>query len=171
MTVWTGKPRGSIPKRIGARMRRAFITGILVVTPLAGTVWILYSLFEKVDGLLGALITRFLGRPVPGLGLLLLLILVFAAGIFARNFVGRRLIRLGNRVLFRIPLFNRIYIALKQIFEVFLGERKTVFQRVVLFEYPRRGVYAIGFVTSESGGEIQERTARKMRRYSALSRM
>lgn len=162
MVRQTDNPRVPIPRRIGARFRRAFITGILVMTPLVGTIWILYGLFDKVDGLLGALITRFLGRPVPGLGLMLLVLLVFATGIFARNFIGRRMIRLSNRVLYRIPLFNRIYIALKQIFEVFLGERTTIFQRVVLFEYPRKGVYAIGFVTSESGGEIQQRTARTM---------
>jgi uncharacterized membrane protein len=156
------RPGTSIPKRIGARFRRAFITGVLVVTPLAGTVWILYSLFEKVDGLLGVLVVRLLGRPVPGLGVLLLLVIVVGAGIFARNFIGRRLIRWGNLILYRIPLFNRIYIALKQIFEVFLGERKTVFQRVVLFEYPRPGIHAIGFVTSRSSGEIQERTEQSL---------
>jgi uncharacterized membrane protein len=149
-------------KWIGARFRRTFLTGILVITPLAVTLWILYGVFVKADGLLGEVITQVLGRPVPGLGILLLVILVMVTGIFARNFVGRRLIRWGNLILYRIPLFNRIYIALKQIFEVFLGERKTVFQRVVLFEYPRPGIYAIGFVTSKSEGEIQLRTEQKV---------
>ncbi len=152
----------SIFNVIGIQFRKAFVTGILVITPLAITVWILYNLFEKIDGLLGAIVTRLLGRYIPGLGMLLLFFLVIGAGIFARNYIGRRLIRWGNLILFRIPLFNKIYIALRQIFEVFLGERKTIFQRVVLFQYPRPGIYAIGFVTSESGGEIMAKTETKM---------
>ncbi len=152
------KTKRSIFGFFGKKLRQSFITGLLVITPLVISMWILYNIFEKADGLLGAIITRVIGRHVPGLGVILLIILIIVAGIFARNYVGRKLINWGNLVLFRIPLFNKIYIALKQIFEVFLGERKTVFQRVVLFQYPRKGIYSVGFVTSESRGEIQTRT-------------
>jgi uncharacterized membrane protein len=158
MTDKDKKKKRSIFGFFGKKLRQSFITGLLVITPLVISLWILYNIFEKADGLLGAIITRVIGRNVPGLGVILLVILIIAAGIFARNYVGRILINWGNLVLFRIPLFNKIYIALKQIFEVFLGERKTIFQRVVLFQYPRKGIYSVGFVTSESRGEIQTRT-------------
>jgi uncharacterized membrane protein len=156
------RERGSILKYIGVKFRKAFFTGILVITPLAVTIWILANLFEKVDGLLGELIIRVLGRRIPGLGVLLLVILVIVVGVFARNYIGGKLIRWGNLLLFKIPLFNKIYIALKQIFEVFLGERNTIFQRVVLFQYPRLGIYSIGFVTSKGGGEVQANVDRKL---------
>jgi len=156
------KKRGSVLKYIGVKFRKAFITGILVITPLAVTVWILATLFEKLDGLLGALIIKILGRRIPGLGVLLLIVLVIVVGVFARNYIGGKFIRWGNLLLFKIPLFNKIYIALKQIFEVFLGERKTLFQRVVLFQYPRLGIYSIGFVTSPGDGEVQARIDRKL---------
>jgi uncharacterized membrane protein len=152
----------SILKYFGGKFRRALIAGILVITPLAVSLWILYNLFVKADNLLGVLITRLLGRQVPGLGILLLFFLTLSIGVFARNYVGKKLINWGNLILFRIPLFNKIYIALKQIFEVFLGERKTIFQRVVLFQYPRKGIYSIGFVTSDSEGEVQMKTEQKL---------
>ncbi len=158
MTGKGEKKKPSIFGFFGKKLRQSFITGLLVVTPLVISLWILYNIFEKADGLLGALITRLIGRYVPGLGIILLIIVIITAGIFARNYIGRKLINWGNLVLFRIPLFNKIYIALKQIFEVFLGERKTVFQRVVLFQYPRKGIYSLGFVTSESKGEVQDKT-------------
>jgi len=154
--------RGSILKYFGGKFKRSLITGILVITPLAVTLWILYNLFERADSLLGVLISRVLGKHVPGLGILLLIFLVLATGVLARNYIGKKLIGWGDLILFRIPLFNKIYIALRQIFEVFLGERKTVFQRVVLFQYPRKGIYSIGFVTSDSEGEIQVKTEQKI---------
>ncbi len=156
------KERRPIIRSLGVRFRRAFLTGILVVTPLAVTIWILASLFEKVDGLLGALIIRVLGQRIPGLGFLLLVVLIVVIGVFARNYIGGKFIRWGNLLLFKIPLFNKIYIALKQIFEVFLGERKTLFQRVVMFQYPRPGIYSIGFVTSPGEGEVQVKTGRRL---------
>jgi uncharacterized membrane protein len=150
--------RGSIRRYFGRKIRRSFVAGLLVVTPLAISLWILYNLFVKVDGVLGALISRVYGRHIPGLGFLLLVFLIIMTGALARNYVGRKLIHWGNLILFRIPLFNKIYIALKQILEVFLGERRAVFQRVVLFQYPRKGIYSLGFVTAEGKGEVQVKT-------------
>ncbi len=161
-TTDKGESRKSIFKVLGGKFRRAFITGILVVTPLAVSIWILVNLFMRADSVLGVLIARVMGKHVPGLGLLLLGIFVITAGVFARNYFGRKLISWGNLVLFKIPLFNKIYLALKQILEVFLGEKKTIFQRVVLFQYPRKGIFSLGFVTSESKGEVQTKTEQKL---------
>lgn len=128
--------------------RRRFITGLIVLLPTVLTGWILYQVFRSVDSILRPLVARYPFLDVPGLGLLAVLILVLAVGIFSANLIGRRIIRLLERALSRIPLVNRMYLTLKQMSEVFLREQRTAFRKAVMIEYPRRGVYSIGFVTS-----------------------
>jgi uncharacterized membrane protein len=131
------------------------LTGIIVLTPLALTVWIFYTLFVKLDGLLAVVIQRVVGRHIPGSGFIALIILILLAGTFARNFIGGKLISLGNLILVRIPIVSKIYTAIQQITQVFFGERKALFHQVVLFEYPRKGSYVLGFVTAMHSGEVE----------------
>ena len=99
---------------------------------------------------------------IPGIGFITLVLLVILTGMLTRNLIGKKLIEFGDRIMARIPIFNRIYTAVQQISQAFLTKKGTVFRKAVLVEYPRKGVYAIGFLTSESRGEVQERTETEM---------
>ncbi|MFQ6092358.1 MAG: DUF502 domain-containing protein [bacterium] len=145
------------------RLRTHFITGLVVLTPIVVTAYVFWQLFFKIDGLLSGLLTQWgffdlIGRRIPGIGLVTLVLLVILTGMLARNLVGKKLIEYGDRIMARIPIFNRIYVAVQQISQAFLTKKGTVFRKAVLVEYPRKGVYAIGFLTSETRGEVQERT-------------
>jgi len=145
------------------RLRTHFLTGLVVLTPIVVTAYVFWQLFSKIDGLLSGLLTEWgffelIGRRVPGIGFVTLVLLVIFTGMLTRNLIGKRLIALGDRIMIRIPIFNRIYTAVQQISQALLSEKGTMFRKAVLVEYPRKGVYAIGFLTSESRGEVQERT-------------
>jgi uncharacterized membrane protein len=95
-------------------------------------------------------------------GAFALIIFILFLGLIARNIVGRRLIALGERILARLPIISKIYTSAQQIGQAFLGERRTSFNRVVLFEYPRPGLYSFGLVSGEARGEIQGKTGEKV---------
>ena len=147
------------------RLRRDFVMGLLVTAPAGLTIYIFWQLFLRIDGILDGLFglwepLRVHGRPFPGLGFLALILVVVLTGVFARNYVGRGLLRVVDRLLSRIPLMNRIYLAIQQISQAFFSGKKVIFQRAVLIEYPRKNVYCIAFVTSEPQGEVQHKTAK-----------
>lgn len=149
-------PRGSFAKRF----RNYFATGLLVVVPISLTIFIITRLFEWIDGILRGAIF-YLGinvgdKPVPGVGFVTLVLLITLVGVLARNYIGRQIITLGDAIVARIPIINRIYLTLKQISQAFLGEQREVFKKVVLFEYPRRGIYSIGFFTQDTKGTVQD---------------
>jgi len=149
------------------RLRTHFLTGLVVLTPIVVTAYVFWHLFFKVDGLLSGLLTEWgffdlIGYRIPGIGFITLVLLIICIGMLTRNFVGKELIEISDRFMTRIPIFNRIYTAVQQISQAFLTEKGTVFRKAVLVEYPRKGVYAIGFLTSVSRGEVQERTAMDM---------
>ena len=147
------------------RLRTYFFTGILVTTPIALTIYIFWKLFKGLDSILidviNSLITPFGLKPyhghIPGLGIIVMVILVILAGALARNYVGNKLFKLGDWLVTRIPLISKIYIAIRQLFEAIFSERREVFKQAVLFEYPRKGSYSIGFITQDTRGEIQDR--------------
>ena len=147
------------------RLRRDFVTGLLVTAPAGLTIYIFWQLFLRIDGILDGFFglwepLRVHGRPFPGLGFVALIVVVVLTGMLARNYVGHGLLRAGDRLLSRIPLMNRIYLAIQQISQAVLSGKKVIFQRAVLIEYPRKNVYCIAFVTSEPRGEVQHQTAK-----------
>ena len=145
-------------------IKRSFIAGMLTLTPMALTVYVFYLLFHFLDGLLTNTIIRFVLNQVgmpnvkapPGLGLLLLLALLLIVGSFARNYIGKKLFNLGDHIVTKIPIINRIYIASRQLSEAFFSEKRETFKRAVLIQYPRKGVYSIAFFTQDTTGPIQE---------------
>lgn len=145
-------------------MRKTLVAGLLTVTPLALTVYVFYFLFHFFDGLLSNTVIRFVFDQLgmknvdapPGIGLLLLIALLFITGTFARNYVGKKMFDLGGHIVTKIPIINRIYIASRQLSEAFLSEKRETFKRAVLIEYPRKGVYSIGFFTQDTSGPIQD---------------
>ena len=147
------------------RLRTYFFTGILVTTPIVLTIYIFWKLFKGLDSILidviNNLIVPFGLKPyhghIPGLGIIVMVIIIILAGALARNYVGNKLFRLGDWLVTRIPLISKIYIAIRQLFEAIFSEKREVFKQAVLFEYPRKGIYSIGFITQDTRGEIQER--------------
>jgi uncharacterized membrane protein len=137
-------------KGVVRRLRRYFITGILVSIPLGVTIFILVWIFLTVDDLLEPLIVQIWGHDVPGVGFGVTVVLIFLIGIIASNLLGKRLIRYGESLIGRVPIFREIYSAIKHIVDSFSAPDKTSFLQVVLVEFPRKGMKKIAFVTNES---------------------
>jgi len=147
-----------------ARIRRYLLTGIVVTAPISITIYLTYVFLNLVDTHVVGLIpenayTQYYGdTAIPGLGLLIVLAFFIAIGWFATNFLGQFIIRIYEYILDRMPIINNLYGAIKQIFETIMASQSSAFRETVMLEYPRKGVYAIGFVTGSSKGEVQEST-------------
>ena len=159
----TDQPLG---ERLQQDLKNDLIAGLLVVIPLATTIWLAttvsrfvlaflttipkqFNPFNTLNPLLQELINLGVGLLVPLLGILLI-------GLMARNIVGRWLLEFGEGTLLRIPLAGSVYKTLKQLLETFLRDNSNKFRRVVLVEYPRQGLFAIGFVTGPLTLPIQK---------------
>ena len=158
----TDQPLGD---RLQQDLKNDLIAGLLVVIPLATTIWLAttvskfvrafltsmpkqFNPFNTLNPLLQELINLGVGLVVPLLGILLI-------GLMARNIVGRWLLEFGEGTLQRIPLAGSVYKTLKQLLETFLRDNSSRFRRVVLVEYPREGLFALGFVTGVIGAAVQ----------------
>jgi uncharacterized membrane protein len=137
----------SAVSKFASALRKHFVSGLLVTVPLIITYLVLRLLFVTVDGLLNPAVYRLLGYYIPGLGVVVTLLLILLAGIVATNFIGIRFIHLGDRILARMPLVRIIYTAAKQLVHSLLAPTARAFSEVVLIEYPRKGLYAIGFLS------------------------
>lgn len=154
-----------------SKIRGYFLTGLVAILPLMVTIWILYQFFLFIDSKLTVIIRPLiepLNLPLSwlwmgkGLTLLAILILILLVGLFVRNIIGRRFLSWGEALLYRAPIVRRIYPFVRQVSNALLGQKKGFFQRVVLVEYPRKGVYSLGFVTKEAASEIGKKTKKKM---------
>lgn len=117
---------------------------------------VLKTLFVALEGLLGREIQEHAaGFYVPGLGILTLLLLIFVAGILTRNIVGRKIVQMGDAIVHRVPIVSGVYGTFKRIVEAVSRPNQEKFNKVVLVEFPRKGLYSLGFVTSVSRGEVQ----------------
>ncbi|HMB70995.1 MAG TPA: DUF502 domain-containing protein [bacterium] len=141
-------------------LRRYFLTGIVAILPVGVTAWVLVRVFVAVDGNVSPWLVRWIGFEIPGLGFLVTILFVLLIGVFASNLIGRQVISRFEKLFGRLPLISKIYIAVKQIGDGILGSRKNLFEQAVMFEYPRRGTWAIGFVTSEHHGFVVEHTGK-----------
>lgn len=144
--------------KIRGVLKKYFITGLLVTLPLGLTYWILKVLLQSMERLIGNPIQRYLEIYIPGMGIILLVTLILLIGILARNLLGRKLGELGETMLHKIPLVRPIYKFVKQLVNTIFMQNQATPSAVVLVEYPRLGIYSIGFVTSETRGEVQEIT-------------
>ena len=144
-------------KQVGKKLRAQFITGILIIVPIGAAILILRWLFFSIDNILQPVAESLLGYTIPGLGLGITVVLIYLAGVVATNVIGRRLIRYGESLLARVPLFRYLYTGIKQILQSFATPGEGGFLQVVLVEFPKKGMRAIGFVTSESRVESGEK--------------
>ncbi len=151
-----------IKRGLFARLRTYFLAGIIVTAPIGITLYLAWLFVDFVDSRVTPLIPAkynpetYLPFSVPGLGLLVLVIVMTLIGALAAGYVGRALVHSGERLLARMPVLRNVYGALKQIFETVFAERATAFRQVVLIEYPRKGCWAMGFATGTTKGEVQD---------------
>jgi len=145
-------------KTLRASLKRYFLTGLLVITPIWGTVLILKTLFVTVDSILGDMLARVFtpGYYVPGLGILTLVLLIFVTGLLAANFIGGQIVRLWEEFLHRVPVVRGIYSTLKSMMDILSFTEREKYNRVVLIQFPKNGHYCFAFVTGVTRGEIQD---------------
>ena len=129
-------------------LRRSFVTGLVVTVPLVVTVVALVWVVQLADFLTQGVVERVLGRRVPGLGLVLTLAAVLAAGALASNVLGKRVLERGEELLLHVPLFKTIYGPVKQLISAFSPDNAAGFKRMVLVEHDARG-FLLGFLTKE----------------------
>ncbi|MFH0826385.1 MAG: DUF502 domain-containing protein [Candidatus Omnitrophota bacterium] len=147
-------------------MKRYFITGLIVVVPVLITVYVLFVAFRFLDGILGRYLNVYfkeeLGFYLPGIGLILLFVIVVMVGFLASRFLSKRILRGVERWFAGLPFIDRIYPLAKHIVLFILAEKEFVFKKVVLVEYPSKGLWSLGFLTNEEFSKINEACARSL---------
>ncbi|QUH25567.1 DUF502 domain-containing protein [Serpentinicella alkaliphila] len=144
------------------RFRQLFIRGVIAISPIVVTIYVLYYFFSLVDNVLGRIIVRIIGIPIPGIGIITSFVLILLMGFIVTNVLGAKAFDYVEKLLHRVPVIPRIYFGVKQLTDAFSLQGKQIFNKVVLIEYPRNGIYVLGFVTGESKGEIQKKTSEKL---------
>lgn len=149
------------------KLRGYLIAGLLVWIPIGVTIFVVRLLIALVERSLVRLPQSFrpeawLGFPIPGLDIVLTLLLLLVTGILAANFVGRSMVGLWEALLKRIPVVRSIYSASKSFAEVVFSDSSQSFKKVLLIQYPRKGVYSLAFQTATGLGEVQERTGEEV---------
>ena len=143
------------------RLRNYFFTGLVICAPLAITAYLTWTLVQWIDGWVKPYLPDvynpdlYLPFSIPGFGVLVALIVITMIGFLTANLIGRSIISYGEYLLSRMPVVRNIYSALKQIFETVFREGSDSFQSVVLVEYPRKGIWALAFVATDTLGEVQ----------------
>lgn len=145
------------------KIRNYFITGLILLLPIVATFYIVFAIFSTLDRVVRPLIILLFGREIYGIGVLLSLALIVFAGMFGRNVLGRKLIAISEWLMVRIPLVKQVYITVKQIIDTIFSQTATRnFKRLVMIEYPRKGVHQLGFITGSSAAVLQKETNDKL---------
>jgi len=142
---------------VNRKLRTQFLAGVLVVVPIIVAIYILRWLFLAIDGILQPAAQYLLGYTIPGLGIAITIAVIYLTGVIATSVVGKRFIGYIESLLARVPLFRYLYTSIKQIMESFTTSGQSRFLQVVLVEFPKKGMRAIGFVTRESRTESGEK--------------
>ena len=150
------------PKRTFlGRMRAYFFAGILITAPIGISLWIAWGIINFFDNNVVSLLPHkynpesYLPIQIPGLGLVLTILTLTVIGWLAAGLMGRWVVRMTENLMARMPVISNIYGAIKQIMETVLSQKSNSFRYVVLFEYPRKGIWTMGFVTGTTKGEVQ----------------
>jgi uncharacterized membrane protein len=142
------------------RLRNYFLTGVIVVAPLAITVWLIWTFVQWVDSWVIPYIPDvynpegYLPVDVPGLGLIIVIVIITLIGFLTANIIGRTIVGYGENLLGRMPVVRNLYNGLKQIFETVLSNSNSTFKQVGLVEYPRKGLWAMVFIAADTKGEV-----------------
>jgi len=151
-------------KKLTKTIRNQFITGIIIIIPVWVTVLMIRAVINVVDRTFAYLPPSLQPRTyfsIPGIGLVIALVLIFLIGIFANNFFGKKLITLAENALSKIPIIKTIYQGVKHLTAGIMSDKK-IFSRVVLMEFPIKGLLFIGFVTGEDRTLFPDGSSKKM---------
>jgi uncharacterized membrane protein len=156
-------PQPRPPRRgLFAGIRASFLTGLVIVAPAVLTIWLIQTVIEFVDGKVLPLVPSrvfpdwLTGISVPGLGLIIFLAFTLIVGWLAKGLIGRSLIAWGEEIVSRMPVVRSIYNGLKQIAETVFAQSSTTFNRACLIQYPRPGLWAIAFISTDTKGELAQ---------------
>ena len=150
------------------KIRSWFITGILVLTPIILTVYVAWAFITFVDNLVVPIVpdgyrpSNYLPFSIPGLGLIIVFTFTTLVGSLASGLFGRTLIRIWENILNRMPVVRSVYSAIKQILDTVMAAQSDAFRQAVLVQYPRKDIWAIGFVTGSTKGEVGKYVSKKM---------
>jgi uncharacterized membrane protein len=144
-------------------LKQIFLTGLAVTIPIGLTLYILFFLIDIMDGLLKIIPSKFhpdalIGTHIPGLGIIVTVALIFICGLVTRSYIGDKIVTSGENLVNRIPFVRSIYKGIKQISDNMLMDQRSSFKKVVLVEFPRKGIYTIGFVTGMPSVEVQKKS-------------
>ncbi len=153
--------------KLGGKLRAYLFTGILVTAPVAITLYLAIKFVLWIDLLVNRLLPpqyKLDNMPytIPGLGLVVAVVALTIIGMFAAGFLGRFFLKLGEWIVYKVPLVSSVYSVLKQVFETFFSSKTQAFSKVVMLEYPRKGIWILGFVSTELKGEIKKHCPEKM---------
>ena len=144
-------------------LRASFLTGIVVILPIALTIWLVWSLMGWVDSVVLPLIPsdlrpeKYIGINLRGIGLIIFLIFTIVVGWIAKGLIGKSLLNLGESFVDRMPVVRSIYSGVKQIAETVFAQTERSFEKACLVQYPRKGLWAIAFISTTTKGEIVEK--------------
>ena len=152
-----------------AGFRNSFLTGLVVIAPVALTIWLIWSVIGWIDGfvlpfipnlyhpdnILNTIFGQDVAINIRGLGVVVFLLFTTFVGWIAKGFLGRSLIRVGENLVRRMPVVRSIYSGVKQIAETVLAKSDRSFEKACLIEYPRKGIWAVGFISTEAKGEVK----------------
>ncbi len=153
------------PRKPGflAKLRASFLTGIVVIAPVGLTVWLVWTLVGWVDSVVLPLVPynlrpeHYIGINLRGVGVIFFLFFTIFVGWVAKGLIGKSLIRVAESLVARMPVVRSIYSAVKQIAETVFAQSERSFEKACLIEYPRKGIWAIGFISTDARGEIVTR--------------
>ena len=155
-------------KSIFTKLRAYFLTGVVVTAPVGLTFYVAILFIGFIDKKVREVIPikyhydSLLPFDIPGIGLIIVFLLLTFIGFLTAGLIGKFIIKLGEKIISRLPIIRSIYGALKQIFESVLNSSSKSFREVVLIEYPRKGIWAIGFITSNTRGEVKNTYSQDM---------
>jgi len=144
------EPKATMGARLRGKVVGHFVAGLLVVVPAAASVLIFIWLFDAVDSILQPIISSIAGHPITGVGFGVTILLIYVVGVIASTILGIRIVRYAESLLGRVPIFRWVYTGIKHITDGFSMPQRSGFLRVVLVEFPRKGMVGLGFVTSET---------------------
>ena len=154
-------------KNLFQRCRTYFLTGIAVTAPIGITIYISIIFINFIDRNVKDLVPvkynpdNYLPFNIPGTGLIVAIFSLIIIGFFTASFFGKFFVGIGEKIINRLPVFRSIYNALKQVFQTVLGSSSKAFREVALIQYPRKGIWAVAFITAETSGEIAIKLKRK----------
>ncbi len=154
------------PRRPGifASLRASFLTGLVVIAPVGLTVWLIWTLFGWVDGFVLPLVPQrfnpeeYIGIDLRGVGVIFFLVFTIVVGWVAKGLIGRSAIRFAETLVDRTPVVRSIYSGIKQIAETVFAQTERSFEKACLVQYPRKGIWAIGFISTQAKGEVLEKS-------------